>query len=318
MKLAMLMSFMFFLISCSSLATNSKELSKSKQTEEFITLVSHAKTYDLSHNWDENSPIASINPKYSMALNATHADTRGTFGDNNQLSFTSEIMQWSGHHGGPTIDALGHIGRDGLLYGGVDAAQATNDRRGIGRSGVGGDLGIDHYPVNLLSNRTVLLDVARFINGDDTPLAADFDITASHLKRTAKSQGVKIKKGDTVFIRTGWGQYFANNPQQYIAEHAAGVGVSGAQFLIKAGASVVGNDTLTFEKRPPIATEPSFQVFPVHMMLLADNGIYIIENLFLEELAKEKVYEFIAIVPPLKIRGGTGSALRVFALTSNL
>ena len=166
-----------------------------------------------------------------------------------------------------------------------------------------------------MSNRTVLLDVARFINGDDTPLAADFDITASHLKRTAKSQGVKIKKGDTVFIRTGWGQYFANSPQQYIAEHAAGVGVSGAQFLIKAGASVVGNDTLTFEKRPPIATEPTFQVFPVHMMLLADNGIYIIENLFLEELAKEKVYEFIAIVPPLKIRGGTGSALRVFALT---
>lgn len=77
----------------------------------------------------------------------------------------------------------------------------------------------------------------------------------------------------------------------------------------------MGNDTLTFEKRPPIATEPSFQVFPVHMMLLADNGIYIIENLFLEELAKEKVYEFIAIVPPLKVRGGTGSALRVFALT---
>ena len=51
------------------------------------------------------------------------------------------------------------------------------------------------------------------------------------------------------------------------------------------------------------------------MMLLADNGIYIIENLFLEELAKEKVYEFIAIMPPLKVRGGTGSALRVFALT---
>ncbi|CAM4098496.1 cyclase family protein [Pseudoalteromonas ostreae] len=317
MKQTILISFMFLLISCSSLATNSKELSKSKQTEEFITLVSQSKTYDLSHVWDENSPIASVNPKYLMTLNATHADTRGTFADNGQLSFTSEIMQWSGHHGGPTIDALGHIGRDGLLYGGVNATQATNDRRGLGRSGVGGELAIDHYPVSLLSNRTVLLDVARFINGDNTPLVAGFDITASHLKSTAKSQGVKIKKGDTVFIRTGWGQYFSDNPQLYIADNAAGVGVSGAQFLIKAGASVVGNDTLTFEKRPPIATEPSFQVFPVHMMLLADNGIYIIENLFLEELAKEKVYEFIAIVPPLKIRGGTGSALRVFALASN-
>ena len=50
------------------------------------------------------------------------------------------------------------------------------------------------------------------------------------------------------------------------------------------------------------------------MLLIADHGINIIENLFLEELAEARVYEFLLVVPPLKIRGGTGSALRSFAL----
>jgi kynurenine formamidase len=34
----------------------------------------------------------------------------------------------------------------------------------------------------------------------------------------------------------------------------------------------------------------------------------------LEELAQAKAYEFVAVVPPLRVRGGTGSALRVIAL----
>jgi kynurenine formamidase len=50
------------------------------------------------------------------------------------------------------------------------------------------------------------------------------------------------------------------------------------------------------------------------MLLIADHGINIIENFFLEELAAEQVYEFLLVVPPLKIRGGTGSGLRSFAL----
>ena len=80
---------------------------------------------------------------------------------------------------------------------------------------------------------------------------------------------------------------------------------------------MVGNDTLTFEARPPIAFPPEvplFQVFPVHMLLIPQNGINIIENYLLEEIAREREYEFLLVVPPIKIRGGTGSALRSFAL----
>ncbi|HVJ24751.1 MAG TPA: hypothetical protein VM756_12525, partial [Burkholderiales bacterium] len=114
--------------------------------DDFIRSVLRARIFDLSHTWDENSPIAGVNPPYAMSLNATHAGTRGTFDPDGQLSFTSEIQQWSGQHGAPSIDAIGHIGHNGLLYGGVNAAEATSDARGIGRSGVGAHLDIAHYP----------------------------------------------------------------------------------------------------------------------------------------------------------------------------
>jgi len=286
--------------------------------EGFIRQVTKARIFDLSPTWDENSPIASVNPFYEMHLQATHQNTRGAFGDGGKLSFTAEVQHFSGQHGAPSIDAIGHIGRNGKLFGGIDAAQSTSDPRGIGRdaAATGAHLDINHYPVERLVNRGVLLDVARTVQGNADPLPAGFNITDKHLAQTVSDQGVRLRRGDTVLIRTGWGKFFASDPAFYAGASAAGVGVEGAKFLVKAGAPVVGDDTLTFEVRPPIVNPgtPAFEVFPVHMLLIADNGINIIENYFLEEIAAAKEYEFVLVVPPLRIRGGTGSALRSFAL----
>src|SRR5213593_2914340 len=115
----------------------------SSRVQDFIKEVKGARLFDLSPTWDENSPIASVNPPFSMELNATHASTISQF--DGHLSFTSEVMHWSGQHGAPSIDAIGHIGRDGKLFGGVNAFKATSDPRGLGRSGVGAHLAMDHY-----------------------------------------------------------------------------------------------------------------------------------------------------------------------------
>lgn len=40
----------------------------------------------------------------------------------------------------------------------------------------------------------------------------------------------------------------------------------------------------------------------------------IIEMLNLEELAADRIYEFLFVAAPLKIRGGTGSPIRPLAL----
>ena len=300
----------------------SEALANEGRHDGFIRMVKRARIFDLSHTWDENSPVAGVNPPYSMTLDpaqgaANHASTRGMFGDGGQLSYAGEVQHWSGQHGAPSIDTIGHIARDGLLFGGVDAAAATSDLRGIGRSGVGAHLDIAHFKNDLLVNRAVLLDVARFINRSDAPLAGAYNITDEILHDTARHFRVRTKGAETILVRTGWGQYFASNPALYKGDNAAGVGVKGARYLIDQGARIVGDDTLTFEVRPPISQPPetpSFQVFPVHMLVIADSGVHIIENYYLEEIAAAGEYEFLLVVPPLKIRGGTGSALRSFAL----
>lgn len=211
------------------------------------------------HTWEPGSPVASVNPPYAFALSATHGKTRGTFNDGGQLSFAAEEMRWSGQHGAPSIDAIGHIGRNGKLFSGLDAAGVTAQPGGIGAGGVGANLAIDQFPTELLVNRGVLLDVATLVQGNASPLPANFEITGAHLAQAAQRQGVQLRRGDTVFIRTGWGAHFSRDPKLYAGESSPGPGLDAAEFLIRQGARIVGNDTLTFEKRPPVVTSPSLQ-----------------------------------------------------------
>ena len=228
-------------------------------------------------------------------------------------------MHWSGQHGAPSIDAIGHIGRDGKLFGGVDAAASTSNPDGIGASGVGAHLAIDQFPKDLLVNRGVLLDVATHGAGRPEPAAGGL---RDHRAAPRAGGQAPARQGAGRATRCSsapaGGQYFKAQPGALCrATFSPGPGLDAAEWLIKQGARIVGNDTLTFEKRPPIVIEPKFQVFPVHMRLIADKGIYIIENLDLEELAKAKAYEFAVVVPPIKVLGGTGSAVRVFALVAD-
>ena len=52
----------------------------------------------------------------------------------------------------------------------------------------------------------------------------------------------------------------------------------------------------------------------MHIEMLTKSGIRLIENVFMDEIVKDKVYEFCILGLPLKIRGGTGSPVRLIAL----
>src|SRR5258708_6856197 len=187
----------------------------SGNARELLRTIKKARLIDLSHTWDKNSPIASVNPTYSFSLQDTHANTLNKFHDGGQLTYASEVMHFSGQHGAPTLDALGHIGRDGKLFGGLDAFASTSDPDGIGTSGVGANLAVDQFPSDLLVNRGILLDVARFVQGDSRPLDATKEITAGLLGRTAEHLGVQPKPGDTVVIRPGYAPLLSANPKVY-------------------------------------------------------------------------------------------------------
>ena len=104
--------------------------------EAFVAALRAARVFDLGFTWDQTSPVLSLNPPYAFALNATHRQTHEIFGTvpGSQVSWTSEILYFSGQHGAPTIDAIGHIGRNLKLHGGVDAVAATSRPDGIGNN----------------------------------------------------------------------------------------------------------------------------------------------------------------------------------------
>jgi len=281
----------------------------SASADELVRAVKSARVFDLSFTWNDQSPVLGLNPPYSFALNRTHRMTHEIFGQvpGSQVSWASEIMFFSGQHGSPTLDAIGHIGRNLKLYGGDDATVATSTPGGIGAN-----LGVDSFPVDLMLSRVVFLDVARQIaGGRSDPLPAGFEITAAHLEQTMKAEGVEVRPGDTLLIRTGWGIYFGKDNAKFLGDQSPGPGQDAARWIIDRKVRLAGDDTATFEKRPAAYGK---ELFSVHMMLLADNGIYIMENANLEGLGDAKAYAALLVTTPLKIQGGTGSPLRVLAL----
>ena len=287
----------------------SAEAQSRPTADDLVRMVKGARAFDLSFTWNEQSPVLNLNPPYAFALNRTHRMTHEIFGQvpGSRVSWASDIMYFSGQHGAPTIDAIGHIGRDLKLHGGVDAVAATATPAGIGN-----DLGIDSFPADLMLNRMVFLDVARQLaGGKPDPLPPGFEITGRHLEDAMKAHGVEVRRGDSLMIRTGWGQYFGKDNARYLGEQSPGPGQDAARWIIDRGVRLAGDDTATFEKRPAAYGK---ELFSVHMMLLADSGIYIVENANLEGLSAAPVHVALLVLTPLKIQGATGSPLRALAV----
>jgi kynurenine formamidase len=267
----------------------------------FINSIRSARIIELNFIWDRNSPLLGLNPPYSLGLHTSHRQTKGVIPGG--IAFAADMMFFSGQHGAPTIDALGHISNNQKLFGGLDAA-TSEDAAGLRA------LGIEAYPKERLVNRAVLLDVARFKKVDS--LAPGQEITAEDLEATARAQGVEVRAGDSVLIRTGYGKFFNSDKAKYMGLRP-GPGESAARWLASKRVFLVGDDQMTFEVYPQQGS-----IFPAHRILIADNGIYIVENLNLEELAAalagQQVYEFILVLNPPRIRGATGSAVNAFAI----
>lgn len=283
------------------LSTDSATAQDRKKTTDFVNLLKSARVIELNFVWDRNSPLLGLNPPFSMGLHTSHAQTKGAIPGG--IAFAADMMFFSGQHGAPTIDALGHISDNLKLFGGADAA-ASEGATGLLK------LGIEAYPKERLINRAVLLDVARFKNVE--ALAPGQEITAEDLDATAKAEGVEIRPGDSVLIRTGYGKYFEADRAKYSGPRP-GPGESAARWLAAKKIFLAGDDQMSFEVIPEKGT-----VFPCHRILIADHGIYIVENLNLEELsrvlAEQKVYEFVLVLNPPRIRGATGAAVNAFAI----
>ena len=167
-------------------------------------------------------------------------------------------------------------------------------------------LGVEH--VGALVTRGVLLDVAA-LKGVPM-LAANYEITPADLEAALARQKLTLAPGDAILIHTGWGTLWGMDSARY-QRSSPGVGTAAAEWLARQDPMLVGADNTAVE----ISPNPDPQLAgPGHQILLVINGIHLLENLRLDELASRQVYEFALIVEPLKIQGGTGSTVAPIAI----
>jgi kynurenine formamidase len=119
-----------------------------------------------------------------------------------------------------------------------------------------------------------------------------------------------ISPGDVLLVRTGFGTIWNDSPA-YL--RAAGIAKSGTLWAADLGVIAVGADNMTWDVPTERDPETGATLF-AHVYLLPKKGVYIMENLALEQLAAARVYEFGFIATPLKLNGATGSPIRPIAI----
>ena len=166
--------------------------------------------------------------------------------------------------------------------------------------------GIDK--VGMLMTRGVLIDVAGLKGVDMLP--DTYEITVEDLERALQRQNMKLQPGDAVIIHTGWGKLWMKDNARYV-KSCPGIGVKAAEWLAKQDPMLIGSDNWPVE----VAPNPDPQIsLPVHQIMLVINGIHLLENLKLDELASKRVYEFAFVMQPLKLKGATGSTVAPIAV----
>ncbi|HLZ61470.1 MAG TPA: cyclase family protein [Ktedonosporobacter sp.] len=263
-----------------------------------LNLIEHTRIYDLEHPRYFGAPIYPAHaPGYVYTLHRHHEP-----GTPEARTGASGFM-YTTEHSGTHIDALCHQAENLHLYGGLEVNVRTQTSTGFTELGA--------ETIAPILARGVLLDVATHLGIEPMPI--ERPITRRDLEETANSQGVSIGEGDVVLVRMGNAPLW-HNPEAYL--RSSGVSADGSQWLADRKVRAVGADNMTWDV--PGAHDPDLNVtLPGHVILLVRHGIYIIENLNLEDLAQDKRYDFTFICLPLKLRGATGSPVRPIAIAAS-
>jgi kynurenine formamidase len=249
-------------------------------------LITKGTVYQLGHVYETGMPMFGTR-HYSLRI----PHMFGPLGKN-EATWNDEIISGELGQIGTQFDGLGHLGIGDVFYNG-NRAREFAQAEGLTR------LGIEN--AGAFVTRGVLVDVARYKGV--AQLQGGYEITVADLKGALQRQGTEIRPGDAVILHTGWGSLWMKENARYV-QSEPGLGLAAAQFLVDEEITLVSADTWGVDVVPyPDAS----LVFPVHQLLLPRNGIYILENVITEELARDNVYEFAFVFAPLRLKGATGS-----------
>ena len=132
----------------------------------------------------------------------------------------------------------------------------------------------------------------------------------AEIEAAAKRQKVELRQGDVVLFHSGWHALRETDPDKWWQMHP-GPGVEGAGYLAELGVVAVGADSNGVEVIP---FEDPKRPFEVHQTLLAKNGVYILENMWTNDLAADRAYEFLFVLGQPKFKGAVQMVVNPIAI----
>ncbi len=162
---------------------------------------------------------------------------------------------------------------------------------------------LDKIAVTHFFGPAVVIDVR-----DEAAKDSDYRLAVARVEKWEAAHG-RIPRGAIVLLRTGWASRWPDQTRYRNMDasgvmHFPGFSVEAAKLLMERGVSGLGIDTLSIDYGPS-------KDFEVHRTDLPA-GLFHLENLAnLDQLPEAGAF---LIAAPIKLEGGSGGPVRVFAL----
>jgi kynurenine formamidase len=258
-----------------------------------VQLIKTGEVIDLAHVLNAQGPLVGTR-RFDVHTKRTFMNQPSNRRGSNEEVLISEIGQV-----GTQFDGFAHQTIEDKVYNCFKVDEIAS-RGGFTKLGI--------EKVGSLITRGVLIDVAALKGVDMLP--DTYEITVQDLQQALARQNVRLQPGDAVLINTGWNKLWAKDNARYL-KSCPGIGVGAATWLAQQDPMLVGADNWPVE----VAPNPDPQIsLPVHQIMLVVNGIHLLENMKLDDLAAKRVYEFAFIMQPMKLQGFSGSTVTPIAV----
>jgi kynurenine formamidase len=259
-------------------------------------LITTGKVYSLGMQVEADTP-AYPPRKLQMVVTQSNDGSGPMLGENRATANDDLLISYLGISS--QIDGLGHLGIGHRYYNGLHASEFVNPA-GLTQ------LGTETIPP--IVSRGVLLDMAALKGVATVPEGTAYN--RAEIDAAAARQKLKLRRGDVVLFHSGWHALRESDPNKWWRMHP-GPGVEGARYLAELGVVAVGADSNGLEVIP---FENPKRPFEVHQTLLAKNGVYVLENMWTNELAADSAYEFLFVLGQPKFTGAVQMVVNPIAI----
>ena len=261
-----------------------------EKRREAASLVQTGTTVSLAHDMlTEEAADASEPYRLQMTVNPEGQNS----GDRIEIYFHGVTFSH--------LDALCHVFYKDKIFNGADFRDVVKDD---------GCTRMDTTAMkNGLVTRGILVDMPRlkgvpYLEPGTKLYREDIEAWEAHA-------GVTLGSGDALLLRTGrWGSRMALGPGQAMSGWDASV----MPFLAERDIALLGADSV--HEAPD--SVPGLGFNPIHRFAIVSRGMNLLDNLDLDAAAETAAalnrWEFMLVVAPLRVPGGTGSPVNPIAI----